>query len=153
MSRRGAGREWCRESSGTWGTCLSQGSWVEYVGVPRLSLSWSFQTKSGALVSFEGVLSKGYTRGRPQALGRVLITWVISGGHIRNLCLLATLQAVIEGGAGVISRPLQALGHVKWISRQQYGVVWLKSQQSLYFKTSVSLISFVLANNRCSIST
>lgn len=45
------------------------------LGVPRLSVDWSVQTKkSGAVVSSMGVLYTGHSRGRPWKMEALFIT-------------------------------------------------------------------------------
>ena len=61
----------------------------------RVELDNSNQKKSMLLLRFMGVLSKGYTMGKPWEAGENAYDMGLWESHIRNLYLLLTLQAVV----------------------------------------------------------
>lgn len=71
---------------------------VECFGVPRLVQDCTIQTqKSRVLVRFMGSYLRGPQTARPWATGEDAYHMGPWEGHIRNLHLLVTLEAVIQG--------------------------------------------------------
>lgn len=86
-----------REHIRTWGTCLYQGLWVKCFGVPRLKPDWSIHIKtSEVLISFMGFLS-GAHKGKTLGGRGDSLTQGGWGSHIRDLHLLVSLQAIVQG--------------------------------------------------------